>query len=308
MIKDQTMTIRFRSILALLALTVATGSWAQDNPESSSDDEALKLAALEALIAAPPERALPLATKVLAGNHSDEVKARALFVLSQIDEPAAQAQLISIAEQDGGQLQAEAIRMVGIGGNPDALGRLGELYRSGDENTRTAVLEAYVIADNTQGLLDIARNAESEAEFEGAVEMLAALGARDELRELRDKAGLSRSLIYAYGISGDVDSLRELALDDSNPEQQAQAIEALGITGEDDIGATLVEIYRGSNSETVRDAALHGLMIAGDDEAVLQLYRQSQDSAEKRELMQVLAATGSDLILEVIDEALANQQ
>ena len=301
------MTIRSRLFLALLALTVTTVSWAQDNPQPSSDKEALKLAALEALIAAPPEKALPLASKVLAGNHSNEVKARALFVLSQIDDPAAQAQLISVAEQSGGELQADAIRMVGIGGNPDALGRLGELYRDGDENTREAVLEAYVIAYNTQGLYDIARNAESEAEFEDAVELLAALGARDELRELRDTAGLSRSLIYAYGITGDVDSLRELALDDSDPEQQAQAIEALGITGKDDIGATLVEIYRGSNSQTVRDAALHGLMIAGDDEAMLQLYRQSQDSAEKRELMQALAATGSDLILEVIDEALANQ-
>ena len=58
----------------------------------------------------------------------------------------------------------------------------------------------------------------------------------------------------------------------------------------------------------MRDAALHGLMIAGDDEVMLELYRQSQDPAEKRQLMQVLVATGSDLMLEVIDEALANQQ
>ncbi len=198
--------------------------------------------------------------------------------------------------------------MVGIGGNPDALARLGELYRGGDRTTRAAVLEAYVIADNTQGIYDIAAAAQDEAEFENAVEMLAALGARDELRQLRDKAGLSRSLIYAYGISGDVESLRELAMDDSNPEQQAQAIEALGITGKKNIGATLAEIYRGSGSQVVRDAALQGLIIAGDDEAVLQLYRQSRDPAEKRQLMQVLAATGSDLLLEVIDDALADDQ
>jgi len=296
-----------RFALALLALVFATAGWAQDDARQRDESEALKLAALEALIAAPPERALPLATKVLAGNHSNEVKARALFVLSQIDDPAAQEQLIRTAEQNGGELQAEAIRMVGIGGDEGALARLAEIYRSGDAETRAAVFEAYVIAQNAEGVYDIAVNAESEAEVERAAQMLAAMGARDELRALRERIGMSQGLITAYGIAGDVESLRELAMNDSNPQQQAQAIEALGLTGENDVGAMLAEIYRGSDSQQVRDAAIQGLIIAGDDEAVLQLYRASGDTAEKRQLMQALAATGSDLILEVIDDALAEQ-
>jgi len=302
------MNIRSKIILVLLALVATTDARAQQDAQKASDSEALKIAALEALIAAPPERALPLATKVLAGNHSDEVKARALFVLSQIDDPAAQQQLIAVAEQNSGRIQVEAIRMVGISGNPEGLARLDGLYRNGDSTTRSAVLEAYVIADNVKGIYDIAVAAASEPEFEKAVQMLAALGARDELRQLRDKAGVSKSLIYAYGISGDVESLRELALDDSNPEQQARAVEALGMTGRNDIGATLAGIYSSSKTQAVRDAALQGLMIAGDDDAVLQLYKQSRDTAEKRQLMQVLAATGSDLILDVIDDALADGQ
>ena len=296
-----------RFVFALLALLFAATAAAQDDAQQRDETEALKLAALEALIAAPPERALPLATKVLAGNHSTEVKARALFVLSQIDDPAAQEQLIRAAEQNGGELQVEAIRMVGIGGNDDALARLDDLYRSGDERTRAAVLEAFVIADNIDGVFAIASNADTEQDFARAVQMLAAMGAHEELRQLRDKAGLSPSLIQAYGVAGDVESLRELAMDGSNPEQQAQAIQALGMTGENDIGATLGEIYRSTDSQTVRDAALQGLIIAGDDAAVLQLYRESDSTAEKRRLMQTLAATGSDLILEVIDDALAEQ-
>jgi HEAT repeat protein len=296
-----------RIAAAVLALAFATSGWAQDDAPQSDDSEALKLAALEALVAAPADRALPLATKVLAGNHSTEVKARALFVLSQIDDPAAQEQLIRAAEQNDGRLRAEAIRMVGIGGNEGALARLDGLYRSGDEQTRRAVLEAYMIAGNVDGVFEIAVNADSESDFEAAVQMLAAMGARDELRQLKDRTGFSRGLISAYGIAGDAEALRELAMDSSNPEQQAQAVQALGMTGADDIGATLAEIYRGSSSPMVRDAALQGLMIAGDDETVLQLYRQSSNTAEKRELMQALAATGSDLILDVIDEALADQ-
>lgn len=305
--ENHTMNSRTRIFFVLLALMTAANGWAQDDARTSDESEALKLAALEALIAAPPERALPLATKVLTGNHSKEVKARALFVLSQIDDPAAQEQLIRAAEQSGGDLQAEAIRMVGIGGDPDSLARLAELYRSGDANMRKAVLEAYVIADNVDGVFDIALNAESESDFEDAVEMLAAMDARDELRQLREKAGLSRSLIYAYGIAGDVESLRVLALDDSDPQRQAEAVEALGITGEANVGETLAEIYRTSESKVVRNAALQGLIIAGDDEAMLQLYRESSNTVKKRQLMQALAASGSDLILEVIDDALAEQ-
>jgi HEAT repeat protein len=304
------MKSRTRIFFVLLALMTAANGWTQDDAGASDDSEALKLAALEALIAAPPERALPLATKVLAGNHSKEVKARALFVLSQIDDPAAQQQLIRTAEQNGGELQAEAIRMVGIGGNEAALARLAGLYRSGDAATRRAVLEAYMIAGDVDGVFEIARNTESEADFEHAVNMLAAMGAHDELRQLRATAGLSSSLINAYGISGDVDSLLELVRDGSNPEQQAQAIQALAIAGTgkgEDVTSILRDAYRNSDTQVVRDAALQGLIIAGDDETMLQLYRTSDSAAEKRQLMQALAATGSDRILEIIDEALAEQ-
>jgi len=301
------MRSRYKLIFTLLALAATNSSLAQSDDSQSMDSaEELKLAALEALIAAPPERALPLASKVLAGNHSDEVKSRALFVLSQIDDPAAQTQLVNVAEQSSGMLQEEAIRMIGISGHPDALGKLSELYRSGDADVRNAVLEAHVIADNVAGLYDIATNAQSEDEFSDAVEMLAAMGARDELRQLRQSAGVSDSLIEAYGISGDVESLRELALDGSDPDRQAKAIEALGITGEDDIGALLAEIYRSAVSDDIRNAAVDGLMIAGDDQAILDLYRASDNTAEKRRLLEALAVTSSDLLLEVIDEALAD--
>ena len=52
-------------------------------------DEELALAAMEGLMAQPPERALPIIKKVLAGSQTTLVKQRALFVLSQIDSPEA---------------------------------------------------------------------------------------------------------------------------------------------------------------------------------------------------------------------------
>lgn len=294
---------RSRLILALLALFAASNSLAQSD-DARGDAEALKMAALEALMSAPPERALPLVSKVLSGDHSDEVKSRALFVLSQIDDPAAHAQLAEMVRSSSGRLQEEAIRMVGIGGNPEALAGLRDLYNSGNQDVRRAILEAYVIADDKEGIYHVAVNAQNDEEFSDAAEMLGALGAKEELRKLREVRGVSPYLIDAYAISGDVEALRELAMDNSDPKRQARAIEALGITGEDNIGPILVEIYRGSDDRRVREAAMNGLMIAGDDQALLELYRASDDVQEKRRLMEMLVHSGSDLVMEVIDEAL----
>ncbi len=294
--------------LVFAALLVFSSSTSIAQSDTTDDVEELKLAALEALMSAPAERALPLVAKVLAGNSSDDVKERALFVLSQIDLPEAQTLLLETARQGSGEFRLEAIRMIGIGGEPAALSGLGDLYASGSGDVREAVLEAYLIADDATAVYEIAANAENEDDFEKAVEILAAMDARDALRELRNSRGMSESLIEAYAISGDFETLRELSMDGSDPEQQAQAIEALGIVGGTAVNATLVEIYQNSDSSDVREAALDGLLIAGHDEGVLQLYRSSQNPAEKRELLQYLVMMDSEAIWDVIDSALDGER
>ena len=259
-------------------------------------------------MSAPPERALPLVTKVLNSNNSNDVKSRALFVLSQIDLPEAQAQLLDVARSGDGELRGEAIRMVGIGGNAEALAGLADLYSSGDEDVREAVLEAYLIAGDTGAVFQIAANANDAEEFGAAVEMLGIMGAQDALRRLRERSNFSEILIEAFAISGDAETLRELALDGSNPETQARAIEALGIVGGESVNATLVEIYQSTDSDAVREAALDGMLISGHDEGVLELYRASDDVREKRELLEALTVIGSDLVLDVIDEALVGDR
>ncbi len=293
-----------RILIATLILLPASAALAQED-----DAEELKIAALEALMSAPAERALPIVTRVLQGDGSDELKERALFVLSQIDRPEAQALLMETATSGSGELHHEAIRMVGIGGDPDALAGLATIYASGDEDTREAVLEAYMIADDAAAIYEIAVNTESEEDFEAAVEMLAAMGAMDELRALRDRPGASEGLIEAYAIAGDVGSLRELALDESNHERRLHAIEALGMAGgEDEVGALLMGIYRGADSDDVREAALDGMMIADHDEGVLQLFRESEDAAEKRELLEMLVVMDSDAVWDVIEGTLEDRR
>ena len=292
-------------VFVTAALFFATASAAQD--DARDDAEQLKIAAIEALISAPPERALPLVNKVLAGDHSNELKERALFILSQIDDESAQATLLKFAGESNGELQSEAIRMIGIGGNSDSLSELKSIYESGGPAARKAVLEAFLIAGDKQAVFDIAVNAEGD-DFEEAVEMLGAMGARDELRELLSQTGPSEALIKAYMISGDIEELRRMALDDSNPTMQAQAIKAMGVVGGDDVNATLVQIYRESQSADIRDAALEGMMISGNDAGLLEIYRSSDDKAVKKELLEYLVIMGSDEVWSIIDSALDGDQ
>jgi HEAT repeat protein len=296
-------------ILLTIASMTATAGFAQSSDtQSASDSEQLKIAALEALISAPPDRALPLVAKVLSGNNSDEVKSRALFILSQIDLPEAQSLLLEAASTGSGEFRLEAIRMIGIGGDAGAMAGLSEIYAGGDEEVKDSVLHAYMIADETDAVYELAANATTDEEFESAVKMLGVMGATEELRMLRDYKGNSESLIHAYAMSDDFESLRELAIDNSSPERQMQAIHGLGIVGGDEVNAALVEIYRGTDSEEIKDAAIHGMMVADYDQGLLELYRESQVMEEKRDLLRMLVMMDSDAALDVIGAALDSDQ
>jgi HEAT repeat protein len=290
-------------ILVALIIGYAPAAIAQ-----TEEDESLKLSALEALISAPPERALPIVTKVLGGDSSPVLKERALFILSQIDLPEAQDLLVQTARSGETNLRLEAIRMIGIGGNSRSLASLRDIYSSGDSNTRNAVLEAYLIADDRDAVYQAALDSTDPDEFENAVQMLGAMGATEELRKLRDRPGAGEVLIDAYAVAGDVETLTALATDSSNPERQAQAIHGLGIAGGSDVGSVLSDVYRNTDEEEVKKAALQGLLIADDDQAVLALFRASDDAAERKELLQTLVMMDSEAVWDVIDATLENSQ
>ena len=270
------MTIRPKLIVTAVALLAMSASLAQTETSDVEDpNEVLKIAALEALISAPPERALPLVIKVLDANNTDDVKERALFVLSQINLPEAQARLLDVARSGDPELSAEAVRMIGIGGNAEALAGLSELYSEGDEDLREAVLEAYMIAGDVDAVHAIATNASDADEFGAAVEMLGVMGAVDRLQALSESSGFTEELI-----------------------------QALGIAGGDNVNATLMEIYRNAETDDIRHAALEGMMISGYGDGVLELYREATDINEKRDLLEMLAIMDSDAMMELLDAVL----
>jgi HEAT repeat protein len=269
-----------------------------------TDDEELALAAMEGLMAQPAERALPIIKKVLAGSQSTLVKRRALFVLSQINGPEALDILTQTARSSDADMRGEAIRSIGIGGDPKALDALQPIYNAGDSDVKQEVLQAWMIAGRKESVYQAALNAKTEEEAEDAIRMLGVMGAADELRKLGDRPNAASGLVQAYAISGDLASLRKIAEGNGDRDVRIDAVRSIGIIGNDAARTALREIYSRSTDQEIKDAALQGMMISGDEQGVLTLYRGAKTTDEKRSLMRMLSMMGGDAALQAIDAAL----
>ena len=293
---------------ALLRQTQPAANAAK-SASTSGDDEELAEIAVEGLMSAPPERAVPLLKKVLQSQHSDKVKKRALFVLSQIDEPAALDMVVDVAKTSTDpELREEAIRMLGVSGDEHAIARLRDLYASSkDPREKRAIIQAWLVADRKDLILASARTETDETVRRQAIEALGAMDASTELKQLFDSthdAANQRAIIQALGVAGNVKALTEIAESQQPDAIRIEAIHALGVAGDEGGGPALVKLYPKANSPALRDAVIQGLMVAGDSEAMMQLYRQSKTREEKQALLRVITTMGDDAALDLIESEL----
>ena len=289
----------------LTLLVIASGTTFAQKP---SEQEELALAAMEGLMAQPPERALPIIKKVLAGSQTTLIKKRALFVLSQIDTPEAEDILLQTSRSPDVALRNEAIRSIGIGGHDKALAGLQQIYAAGGADVKKQVLHAWMIAGRKQEVYQAAINAKSEDDADAAIQMLSVMGAVDELRKLGERPNASGKLVEAYAISGDLQSLRKIAEGSAETSVRAEAVRKIGIVSTDAARTALRDIYSRSTDREIKDAALEGMLIAGDEKGVLALYRSATTADEKRSLLRTLTMMDGDAALEVIDAALEGRK
>lgn len=269
-----------------------------------NDDEALALAALEGLMTQSPERALPILKKVLAGPQSTLVKRRALFVLSQVNSPEARDILAQTARSQDAALRGEAIRSIGISGDTKSLDALRQIYDTGSADVQQDVLQAWMIAGRKDAVFQAALNAKTEDEANRAIHMLGVMGATEELRKLGDRPNAARGLLDAYAMSGDLASLRTVAEGNGERSMRLDAVRRMGMIGSDAARTALREIYTRSTEADMKEAALHGMLMAGDEQGVLALYRAAKNPDDKRSLLRTLTMMNGDAALEAIDAAL----
>jgi HEAT repeat protein len=295
--------------LALLLAGTANAQAANDNhndhsESAATDDEELAIAALEGLMIQPSTRSLPILKKVLAGSQSTVVKRRALFVLSQLNEPEARELLMQTARSTNSELRGDAIRSIGISGDAKSLDSLQEVYKTGEADLKKDILQAWMIAGRKEAVFKAALDAKSEDEASDAIRMLGVMGATEELRKLGDRPHTSSGLLDALAITGDLASLRKIAEGNGEHSVRIDAVSRIGIVHNDAARTALREIYTRSSEADIKNAALQGMLIAEDDKGVLALYRAAKTTDEKRSLMRMLSMMNGDAALEAIDATL----
>jgi HEAT repeat protein len=280
------------------------------SPETQADED-LKIMAINALQHQDPERAVPMLEKLLAGNNSPKVKARALFVLAQINSPAARQTLAKIARGEGHpDLQRRAIHYLGIHGGRESRALLADIYKStSDVDAKRRILHAFMVSGERARLLEVAQG-ETVAELRGeAVKQLGVMGAHDELWQLYTKESsrdVKKQILQAMFVGGNAERLIQLAKSESDPELRRVAVRNLGLMGSRRTGDALVEIYTTDKDAEIRKAVVQGLFIQNNAESLVAIARKETDPVMKREIVSKLSLMRSkaamDYLMEIIDK------
>ena len=204
------------------------------------------------------------------------------------------------------EMRRAALEMLGMMGEVDVL---AELYAGEkDLKTRQSMMQGFMVAGASDRLLEIAKN-ENEPELRHeAIQYLGMTGAQDALWELyqnESSLGTRSAIVRGMSIGGGGRYLTQIVKSDADPALRAEAIQGLGIAGVPS-AEFLVEIYKNEREPQLKHAAIQALFMADKVDALLAIARDEDSPALKREIVQMLAMTGSEkateYLMELLDE------
>jgi HEAT repeat protein len=272
------------------------------------EDEDLKLYALDGLMQAEPERAVPILERFLAGDHSLKLKERALFVLAQSETPRARQILVELVRSGNPpELRLKAVEQLGIAGGKDDLAALQSIWNDSSLEVKRKVLEAWMVAGQSEPVIEVARTEKDPQLRRKAIETLGVMGATEALGQLyateRDVA-VRAKLLEAYGVAGDIGALSRAAHGETDVELRRKAIEGLGVFGGKEGSNELVGLYGSETEPTLRRKIVEALMVNGDSKALIALFRQEKDPAMKRDILQKLSLMNDDEVEKLLSDVL----
>jgi hypothetical protein len=288
-----------------LALEIRPG----DAPAAASGDEELRLLVLGRQLDRDPARSVASLEKILAESPPSRGAERALFLLSQSDTDEARQLLLRIARgETNPRLQRKAIEYVGLFGSEQSRRVLETVYSgAASRDVKRAVLRSYLLSGNKAAVLAVARSEEDPSLRSEAIRQLGVMGARRELAALvgtETTVEAKKSALQALYLTGDSETLVELARTEKDPVLRAEAARNLGLMSREKTGPALAAICRESSDPALRKAALQGLFLQQNDQALVEVARREKDPAVRREAVRYLSLLGSSLSREFLGEIL----
>ena len=291
-----------------LELEIRQASGQTPQVEAEDNDE-LKLMALSGLMNADPARAMPLIKQMLqSASSSPKVRDRALFVLAQSGSPEARQTLVAIARSDANpDLQARAIQNLGLFGGHESRQSLIEIYSTSQNmKARKAVLGALMLSGDRAGLAEVARKEASPELRREAINQLGVSGGREELWKMYQQekdSDAKRAIMNALFVGGGSAQLSQLATKEPDPALRREAIEKLGLTGQQS-APTLKTIYASDKDPEIKRAVLNAFFVQGNAKALIEIAKQEQDPRLKKDAIEKLSVMGSKEATEYFMELL----
>jgi hypothetical protein len=289
------------------ALEMEIGGPSRRSRGSEEDEDLeLKLMALNSLMHADEDEAVPLLEQMLESDNPTKLKERALFVLAQSSSDRARDVVAGLARDNSNpELQKKAIQYMGIHGGSASLQLLSELYETvQNTDAQKAILHAFMVADEKNKLLDAAKN-EQDTELRGsAIHWLGVMDAESELWDLYQRESsdeMKEKILHALFIGDGSERLLAVARDKSESEDvRLQAIHWLGVSDATD---ELWALYQEESSLEIKKRILHGLFLSDDTDKLAQIARNgSEDVALRKAAIHNLGLVGDEsrpILLEI---------
>jgi tetratricopeptide (TPR) repeat protein len=201
------------------------------SPSDEANDD-LKLMAINGLMNADPDRAVPLLEGLLKGSAPPNVKDRAMFVLTQSRAPRAQQVIVDFAKGSSNpDLQIRAIRYLGMAGAQNA-DQLTSIYSAtSDAEVKSAILRALLSEGASAKLLDLAK---SEKDPKMRVEAIryfysggAQLGTLTSLYASETDPEVKKEIVRGLMSRGDAKDLVDLARKENDPTMKRTIVQYL---------------------------------------------------------------------------------
>ena len=259
------------------------------------DDEDVKLTALYALRSNADEKSLPVILNLYDQSKSEKLREKILYVLGGYDSPLVVPKLADIAMKDPSiSVRKNAVYALGNMKKSEASSSLKKIAKSeNDAEIRTAAL--YSLAnigeeDLIPFLAEIAKNDPNEKLARAAVYSMANVNNETStkaleslLKDAKSKEVRKAALHALANVGGDatvVSTLKDIAVNDSDPDMRRTATFALGNTRSSVSFEALKSIIASAKDSKARTEAVQAIGMNG--------------GAEAREFLKKVALTDQD--------------
>ena len=290
-----------------LAAEVKQGSGQTVSPADESNEE-LKLMAINSLMNADPDRAIPLLENLLKSSSAPRVKDRAMFVLTQSKTPRAHQVLTDYAKGAGNpDLQIRAIRYIGMSGTAEAQQQLAAVYgASTDAAVKREVIRGLMTSKGKEPLFSLARTEKDPDLRLEAIRQLGAMRASEQLAQLyglETSADNKVQIVRSLFVAGAAEKLLEIAKSEKDQKARAEAIRSLAMS-KSASADMLAQLYGADSDPKTRREIVNGLQQRGDARGLVEMAKKEADATMKKYIVERLSVMHSKEAMDYMMELL----